>query len=293
MPDFDKQYGTIEGPLGFPMKEEAARNLDQVVKALPKTDDFDYRKAIMPAGLTELSPGERSDVSWISSESPDRSSEVVSSRGMDASHFQKNPVVTLGHDYGSPPIGRSLWQRRVKDGQLVGIKAKTRYPEIPADWPKGVDGASAPWPPDKVYQLVQNHILVGKSIGFLPTKVHVPDEKEYKEKRWEPNSVQRVFDEWLLLEYAVVTIPCNQDAVTEAVSKGSLAVDEDLARMLGLDWALFKAKSAPLIIPEKIIPFTSLEQIEAAMSRSLASIDFEEIARKSFANAFDLARGRI
>ena len=160
-----------------------------------------------------MNPGERSDVSWISTESVDRCGEVVLSRGMNDSQFQGNPLVTLGHAYYLPPVGKSLWRKRVKDGDLVGIKAKTKYPERPETWP-----ADESWAPDKVFSLVQAGMLQGKSIGFLPTKVHFADGKEAKKESWPEGTL--VFDEWLLLEYAVCYLPANQDALVEQVSKG-------------------------------------------------------------------------
>src|SRR6201987_6233549 len=128
MPPFLKQYGAAVGPLGFPMPDKAARALDGPLKALPKGKEYEYRKAVVARPPTELNPGERSDVSWISTESVDRTGEVVIAKGMNDSQFQANPLVTLGHAYYLPPVGKSLWRKRVKDGDLVGIKAKTRYP---------------------------------------------------------------------------------------------------------------------------------------------------------------------
>src|SRR5271166_4976496 len=54
---------------------------------------------------SELLLGERADVSWISTEDPDRDREVVIARGMDDSHFRLNPIVTLQHCYSLPPVG--------------------------------------------------------------------------------------------------------------------------------------------------------------------------------------------
>lgn len=304
MPSFLKDYGTTEGPLGFPMKDEHAQALEQVLKDLPKTDEYVYRKAVSPNAIKEINPGERSDVSWISTESPDRMGEVVLARGMNSSQFAKNPLVTIQHDYYAPPIGKSLWQKRAKDGDLIGVKAKTKYPPRPDDWPKDADGKEAPWPPDKVFSLVKADILLGKSIGFLPLKAHVPDTKEYKANGWEENSVQRVFDEWLLLEYAVCFMPCNQDALVEAVGKG-IDIPLDLRRALGLDDALFtRPKQAPppavvekAVEPpparEKVISFVSMDQIEAAVTRSLGLIDYAAIIERAISEGFDRARGRV
>ena len=117
---------------------------------------------------------QRADVSWITDESPDRWREVVIARGMNDSQFALNPIVTLNHKYGLPPVGRSLWRKRVKDGDRVGIKAKTQYPARPEkDWPD-----KSEWPPDVAFNLVQNGLMNAKSIGFLPVKTHEPTLKE-------------------------------------------------------------------------------------------------------------------
>ena len=100
MSDFLKtHYGPVEGPLGFPMPDRAARTLDTLLKSLPRTPEYEYRHLVTAKAATEINPGERSDVSWISSESPDRTREVVIAKGMNDSQFAANPIVTLGHAY--------------------------------------------------------------------------------------------------------------------------------------------------------------------------------------------------
>jgi hypothetical protein len=97
----------VEGPLGFPLSDKQARNLDAVFNALPKSKEFEYRKTVFLKAPTELNPGERSDVSWISTETPDRYDHVVFARGMNDSQFALNPIVTLNHDHTRPPIGQT------------------------------------------------------------------------------------------------------------------------------------------------------------------------------------------
>lgn len=117
-------YGPTEGPLGFPMLDRQARQLDTLLKALPKAQEHASRKAVTAKAPTELYPGERSDVSWITTERVDRTQEVVLAKGMNDSLFAANPLVTLQHAYPMPAVGRFLWRKRVRDGDLVGIKAK-------------------------------------------------------------------------------------------------------------------------------------------------------------------------
>jgi hypothetical protein len=191
-----------EGPLGFPMPDRAARRLDALLRRLPQAPEHRYRHLISTRGSDEIHPAQRWDVSWISTESIDRVGEVVLASGMDDSQYRLNPLVTLGHDYQLPPVGTCAWRRRANENGLSGIKARTDYPPRPADWP-----AEQPWLPDQAFGLIRAGLLRGKSIGFLPLRVHSPTESERKANGWA--DVRLVIDEWLLLEYACVSLPAN------------------------------------------------------------------------------------
>jgi hypothetical protein len=286
MPDFLKDYGNTEGPLGFPMRDREARTLDTLLKSLPHTPEFKYRHRVTAKGLTEVNPGERSDVSWISTETPDRARDVVIARGMNDSQFQANPIVTLSHAYWLPPVGRSLWRKRVKDGAppdgAIGIKAKTQYPPRPEAWP-----SADPWPPDQVFALIQSGLLQGKSIGFLPLKVHIPDDKEVQKNDWD-DRVGLVIDEWLLLEYACVFLPANQEALVESVSKGATQLSPELARALGLDLSGLIAAPA-----SKVLAFTPLDEVRRAVESALSTINFSDLARQVAHEVWEKARGRV
>jgi hypothetical protein len=274
-------YGTAEGPLGFPMQDRQAFALETVLKALPREDIYRYRKTVLARGASEVLPGERSDVSWISTEAPDRDAEVVRARGMNDSQYKLNPIVTMQHAYHLPPVGRSLWRKVVKDGEQRGIKAKTQYPARPTDW----DGS---WPADIAFALVQADLLRGKSIGFLPTRVHVPEQKEIDEHGWQ--KVALVIDEWLLLEYACTFLPAQQNAVVEAVSKSHIVLPDDIACAMGLDPVpLTPAPTEEL----PVIPFTPLSEIERAIERRLALWDLSALGHQVLHDQLDRARGRI
>jgi len=266
-----------EGPLGFPMPDRAARQLDALLRRLPRTPEHAYRHAVTTRGPGELNLDERWDVSWISTESVDRTGEVVLARGMDDSQFRLHPLVTLNHDYDLPPVGISQWRRRSREGTApdvrVGIKARTHYPPRPDTWP-----ATQPWLADQVFALVQAGLLRGKSIGFLPLRIHAPDEKEVRSRGW-GEGVRLVIDDWLLLEYACVTLPANQHALVEAVAKGTLALADPLRQALGLD------RPAP-------IPFTALQEVERAVARQLTD-RLPVLVEHAVASALDRVRGRI
>jgi hypothetical protein len=266
------------------MTDRSARTLETLLTALPRGKEYEYRKSVIARAPTELNPGERSDVSWISTESPDRENEVVCARGMNDSQFAANPLVTLQHCYHLPPVGKSLWRKHVKDGSLRGVKAKTVYPPRPAGWDE-----AEPWPPDKVLALVQAGLMNGKSIGFLPTRVHVPTDREVSENGWQ--NVSLVIDEWLLLEYAVCFLPVNQDALVEAVSKGSVDLPPEFAGALGLEGLLAAAAPTAKSADDgpRAVPFTPLEEVEKAVRRRIESLDLSALVH----DALDRLRGRV
>ena len=274
-------YGPTEGPLGLPMHDRQALALDGILKTLPKSSEFGYRKSVIGQAPSEVLPGERSDVSWISAEAPDRAGEVVLAKGFNDGHFKLNPIVTLNHAYWSPPVGKSLWRKAVKDGDRRGIKAKTQYPARPDDWADGKE-----WPPDVAFSLVKAELLRGKSIGFLPLKVHTPADSERQLPGWK--DVSLVIDEWLLLEYACCFLPVQQQAVVEAVSKSAVpAIPPAMLKALGLDSTLFQP-AAP-----QPIAFTPLEEVEKALQRRVAAVDWERLAERAVRDALDRVRGRI
>ena len=208
-----KPYFETEGPFGVPMKDAQAKLLEERLKLVPRDEAFAFRRLSLARGLAEWQPEGRSDVSWITEESPDRAGDIVVARGMDDTHFHLNPLVTLNHNYDQPPVGRSLWRKRVQEGALVGIKAKTYYPARPATWRDG------PWPPDVAFDLVQAGLLLGKSIGFVPLALREPSAEERRNPAMK--AVRFVIEKWLLVEYACCFLPMQPNAVVEEVLKAA------------------------------------------------------------------------
>jgi hypothetical protein len=210
-----KPYFDTEGPFGVPMKDAQAKLLEERLKDVPRDEAFAFRRHSLARGLAEWQPEGRADVSWITEESPDRVGDVVLARGMDDTHFQLNPLVTLNHNYNEAPVGRSLWRKRVQEGTLVGVKAKTHYPPRPASWSDG------PWPPDVAFDLVQAGLLLGKSIGFVPLQLREPSADERRTPSFK--AVRFIIERWLLVEYACCYLPMQPNAVVEEVLKSARA----------------------------------------------------------------------
>lgn len=200
------------GPFALPMTSRQAFALEALLKSLPAM--LQPQRLALAHSLPHVDT--RSDVSWITTETPDRQGDIVLADGMDDSHFRLNPIVTLNHDYARPPVGRSLWRKPARDGAVVGIQAKTYYPPRPRDWHDG------PWLPDLALGLVQAGLLNTKSIGFLPLKIRTPTRDEIRANPFLA-SVRHIVERWLLLEYACCYLPVQPLAVVTEIAKSQLA----------------------------------------------------------------------
>lgn len=221
-----KAYGTTEGPLGLPMKDEAAHAVEELLKAIPSDcrellTDGPLRRVKVAEDM-QLIEGERTDVSIITTDAVDHDREVIEPRGVNMDHFRKTGMpVTWAHRYDLMPVGNAVWVE-YKRGRKA-ILAKTRYHDRPEGW-------QGNWFSDAIWHLIKTGVLRGKSIGFIPQQIHAPSPDEIKE-RPELADARVIYDKITMLEYAVAPIPANPDALVQAAAK---------------------AKSAGLIVPEMV-----------------------------------------
>ena len=140
---------------------------------------------------------ERSITSYVSKSNVDRGGDIVLPSGLDDKNYRKNPIVLFNHNYDAP-VGKNLWLKKEKDGVLAKTQfAKTLFA-------------------DDIFQLVKEGVLSAYSIGFIP-------------QTWEWDDKEQImtFKEWELLEYSVVSVPMNPEAVNESLKmvKSDIAKD--------------------------------------------------------------------
>ena len=157
-------------------------------------------KNFIDSTVKEVYENEMTIVHLITAETEDRHGDVVRSEGMDDKSYSKNPVVLYGHDQWSFPIGKSVWRKPyVKDG-VKGVLAKTKF---------------APTEEGKlVFELWKEGFLNASSIGFIPKEGAV--EPIVKEN----NHTGYYIRDWELLEYSIVPVPANANALRMAFEKG-------------------------------------------------------------------------
>jgi hypothetical protein len=137
-----------------------------------------------------------------------------------------------------------------------------------------------------VLPFVQAGLLSGRSIGFLPTKARHAEAKEAERRGWPAGTL--VIDEWLLLEDAVCTLPCNPEAVTGAVSKSMDAVGPEALRKLLPAEMLTGVERTRLPVP-----FAALSEAERAVRGAIEAVDFRRIAERAIETALARHQGRV
>lgn len=187
---------------------------------------------IRKAFIADIFPqdGERAVIAKISTASVDRDGEVLMPQGCVTKNFEANPAVFWNHDYEFP-VGKCVSIRREGDSLI----AKTVFAERPANHPEG-----RVWMADTLLSLYQQGVLKGFSIGanyIESRKANEHDKSAYGEK------CGRVVSKWELLEYSAVSIPCNQDALAIAVSKGIMS-PADAKSMFSFEVPIIEPKAA-------------------------------------------------
>jgi hypothetical protein len=221
-----KSKSLVEGPLGFKTTEEAARQMERLLAVSPKAS---YKHKALPAEV-QFEPGERASVDIVTTDNIDHENEVVLPGGIDVSTFRMNPIVLFAHD-DTKPIGRSQWIKTSANG----IKSKTIYASRPDDF-------QGDFLPDLVFALVQQQILKGRSIGFFATQIDAPTQEQLTARPDWANA-RCIITKSMIYEYSVVSVPCNEFALQEAVSKGLKQFSTKSLEALGVKVAPTQAES--------------------------------------------------
>lgn len=193
------------------------------------------------AATMTVEPGERSVVARISTTDVDRSGDVVLPSGADYSDFKKNPVVMFAHDTGKLPIGKAERIERMTDG----MRSKVKFADRPDSHPPAVE-----WLPDTVFSLFQQGVLRAFSIGFIVDEWRAATEKDMRRFG---DAARRIFTKWRLIEFSVVPVPDNQNALVEAVSKGYASADSQVCDLWNIERTDESNKGGGrIIIPKRL-----------------------------------------
>ena len=199
----------------------------------------------------------------VSKNSVDRDNDTIKQTGWTLDNFKKNPVVPFGHNYKDLPVAKSLTIDIVKN-QLVSVAefvSKEIYPFA-----------------DTVYQMIKGGFLNATSVGF-------------KALAYEQNDERGGYDflKQELLEYSVVPIPSNPDALVQARDAGidtallkewaESVLDsfgDNAAKGLTITKAeleeMFKTMSAPQFYIPQLLGSSGVESETAKLLREVYSV---------------------
>lgn len=182
----------------------------------------------------------------ISNPGVDRDNDTIAMDGWNLKNYKKNPVVMWGHDYSLPPIGRSK-RLSVKGEDLISV---------PEFVPKEIFPFAG-----MVKELVHGGWVKAASVGFVGETV------AWNEKRGGFD-----FQKQELLEYSIVPIPSNPDALAEAKGAGV-----DLSPMV--KWAEgIVLKNKQLVESQDLFEWTWMQYLAKAvkdLNKKTVSVDID------------------
>jgi hypothetical protein len=181
-------------------------------------DDVEFiRKGLSVDSRSYFSEGEKASIDYINTKTADRDKQIVVPSGIDLSDYRKTPVVLWAHNYYEMPIGKNQWIKTDEKGLIAKTIYHTRA---------GTKG-------QEVHDYLADGFPLASSIGFIPLQYVGPE--DYKtldlqalglDKKDIKNATNGIYTKSLLLEYSRVPVPSNADAVSIAVSKGLITMEE-------------------------------------------------------------------
>jgi len=206
----------------------------------------------------------------ISTNSVDRDREVVVAKGLDFTHFKKNPIALWAHDHKALPIGKNI---RLDLLASDDWEAETQFPNTPRG--------------KEYYGLYKDGYINAWSLGFIPDRSQMgpPTDKELKaHPEWK--GATNVIRKAEVVEYSGVPIPSNRDALQRAYTEKSLHLSPELA------------KSFELKEPALVLEHLTETQLKRAFKKAIKNLDSDTLLAnldvpRIVKERIEYARGRI
>lgn len=131
----------------------------------------------------------------------DRQGQVIKSDGAQTANYMRNPVVLWAHQYTTLPVGKTT---NIAPGQNA-VDADFQFA------PPGVNAFA-----DEVHRAWDAGLLNAVSVGIIPLE-------------WEDAKTVKT---WELLEFSIVPIPANQEALRRMLEANHPEVEEKEGRVL-------------------------------------------------------------
>lgn len=168
---------------------------DQWLKGAREGDppEAGVRKSLT-AEVKQADEDERSVEFVVSTGDPDRDGDIIEPDGWELRNFRKNPVVLWSHSHRALPIAKATEIRSTGNE----LRAVAQFPE------PGIHGFA-----DTVFELLSRGFLKATSVGFDPLEWTINEERGGID-----------FQRQELLEFSVVPVPANPEALIAASEQG-------------------------------------------------------------------------
>ena len=145
----------------------------------------------------------------ITTQDIDRMGDIVLSKGIDTSEFQKIPSVFVNHNYSALPVGACTEMVHKDNSVEAKIKFALNVPES-----------------KDVFDRIKAGILRGVSIGFNAGSVALKGCKEFDEHCKSLNlslehskSVRRIISKWTMYEFSICGMPANPNCMIKSIKE--------------------------------------------------------------------------
>lgn len=184
------------------------------LRTILRSLNAEERQAIRDAGDDPDKPSRV--LPWtISTEARDRDGDRIMVSGWNLKDYKRNPVVLFGHDHRGLPVGKSVktWKDTTGSPRLRSIALFT---------PREMGGGFG----FNIFELARGGFLPASSVGFLP--------REWERDAESPDGFGRKYTSQDLLEWSVVPVPSNPEALqgTKAAGIDCAPYCAELERML-------------------------------------------------------------
>lgn len=209
-------------------KKRLAKSPEEVV-------NLGIRKQFIPDEIKQVGGDDDRTLRFIiSTGSVDRDKDTIAPKGWNFKAFRKNPVVLFAHNSRQPPIGRAL--KLIKEDDRILADAQFMDDDI------DTSGFS-----DMIFRMLKGKFLNAVSVGFIPEKFEFVDDEEHPDRRFGIDFLKQE-----LLEFSIVPVPSNPEALIQARSVGDINTEPLQEWFEGVlkDWMQYKDV---LLVPRKHI----------------------------------------
>lgn len=188
--------------------------------------DIDYKEKIYSVTNIEEKEVDRENktiVYVVTTSSIDREMEIVDPNGADKVNYDKSKKTVFFNHIYNQITGRSLWEKQKGETWIALLKFAADVTDFAKD----------------LWNLAEAGFIGATSLGFIPKALEISALEDIKDLKpanrsdYDPKTMIWIWRKWEWLEYSLVGLPANQDALeTEKLLKSGFVRSEEVKNYL-------------------------------------------------------------